>query len=549
MSRNVFWSALEAAGSALFSVAAAFIIARLIGPSELGIGATAVAMHVLLWVAVNALFADAIVQRDAIDETTLSSAAWASTAFGCAAAAAQAGSGWLLAWMLDDPRLVPMALLLAIPFPFVGLGGALQGLLTRQRRYRSLAARTLIGQGSGMALGITLAVSGAGGAWAPVAQQATGSLLAALVLIGVAGWWPRAVCRRASVVSLLRIGLPLTASTLLQIGRYRIFAILIGGTAGATALGQIHVAFRLVDTVRDIAFTALWRLLLPILSEHQHDSAALLRQVDRLLRLTSLGMMPLCGGLAVALVPLTTLILGPTWRAAGAAAEPLVALTVLLALTFPSGVALIAVGQARYTLYANLAGLVATLGFVLLTRPATPSAAVLVWCGVQVFISPYSLWVNARALGVGLFRPLRAGIPMLLVSAVGVAAAMALDAGGPLEVLIRRTVVFVLVVAACGGPLLWSMRAEYFGPGLSPRHRAVAEVPSRDVPSRDIPSCGVPSRGVPSRDVPSRDVPSRDVPGGDVSGDDGRGEGVAGLGVPLTGVPVGSDPLPFKPSS
>ena len=179
MNHDVFWSALEAVGAALFSVAAAFVIARLIGPSELGIGATATAVHVLLWVAVNALFADAIVQRASIDDATLSSAAWASAAVGCGAAAAQAGSGWLLAWMLDDERLTPMALLLALPLPFVGLGGAVQGMLTRQRRYRALAARTLIGQGTGMAVGIALATAHAG-AWAIVVQQATGSLLAAL---------------------------------------------------------------------------------------------------------------------------------------------------------------------------------------------------------------------------------------------------------------------------------------------------------------------------------------------------------------------------------
>lgn len=480
MNSNVFWSALEAAGSALFSIAAAFIIARLIGPSELGIGATAVAVHVLLWVAVNALFADAIVQRETIDETILSSAAWASIAVGCAAAIVQAGSGWLLAWMLDDPRLVPMALLLAVPFPFVGMGGALQGLLTRKRRYRALAVRTLVGQGTGTALGIGLA-SASAGAWAPVVQQATGSLLAALVLMGVAGWWPRAVCRWSAVVSLLRIGLPLTTSTLLQIGRYRIFAILIGGTAGSTALGEIHVAFRLADTVREIAFTALWRLLLPILSEHQHDRTGMLRQVDRLLRLSSAAMMPLCGALAVALVPLTTLILGPRWHAAGAAAEPLVALTALVTLMFPSGVALIAVGQARFTLYANLAGLVAIVVFVLLIRPSTPSEAVLVWCGVQLFISPFSLWVNARALGVGPLRPLRAGIPMLLISTVAVVAAMVFDAGGPLEVLVRRAVVFVLVVTAGAMPLLWFRRSDYFARAPLAREGSVADSGGVDV--------------------------------------------------------------------
>jgi O-antigen/teichoic acid export membrane protein len=473
VSHNVLWSALEAAGAALFSVVAAFVIARLIGPTELGTGATAVAVHVLLWVVVNALFADAIVQREAIDETTLSSAAWASTVAGCGAAAVQAGSGWLLAWMLDDGRLVPMAMLLAIPFPFIGMGGALQGLLTRQRRYRALAMRTLLGQGCGMLIGIILAANGSG-AWALVVQQATGSLLAAFVLMSVAGWRPRAVCRWSAVVSLLRIGLPLTASTLLQIGRYRIFAILIGGTAGATALGQIHVAFRLVDTVREIAFTALWRLLLPILSEHQHDDAALLRQVDKLLRFSSLGMMPLCGGLAIVLVPLTTLLLGPTWHAAGVAAEPLVAVTVLLALMFPSGVALVAAGQARFALYANLAGLLATTALVLLLRPATPWTAVAVWCGAQMFVSPYSLWVNARALSVGLLRPLRAGLPMLMVSAIATAIAMITDGGEPFGVLIRRVSIFSTVVAGCGAPLIWSMRSTYFASGQS--HRPETDV-------------------------------------------------------------------------
>jgi O-antigen/teichoic acid export membrane protein len=451
MNRDVFWSALEALGSALFSVAAAFIIARLIGPRELGVGAAAVAVHVLLWVAVNALFADAIVQRDDIDETIMSSAYWASTAVGCAAAIAQAASGWLLAAMLNEPRLVPMSCVLAVPLPFVGTGGALQGLLTRQRRYRALAARTLLGQGTGMALGVALARLGVG-AWAVVAQQAAGSLLSAIVLTLLANHRPRFVCQWHAVRALLRIGLPLTGSTLLQIGRYRVFAILIGGTAGATALGQIHVAFRLVDTVREITFTALWRLLLPILAELQHDPRAMLREVDRLLRLSSSVVLPLCGGLAITLVPVSTLILGLAWRDAGEAGEPLVALMALLALMFPSGAALVAAGLARYTLYANIAGLIAILCFVPLVCPETPWSAVLVWCGAQVFVSPYSLWVNGRALGVAPLRPLRAGLPMALATSAGVAAALMAGGDGTLELLSRRVAAF-LVVCGLGGIL------------------------------------------------------------------------------------------------
>jgi O-antigen/teichoic acid export membrane protein len=339
------------------------------------------------------------------------------------------------------------------------MGGALQGMLTRQRRYRGLAARTLIGQGTGMVLGLILAFHGAG-AWALVLQQASGSLVAALVLIVIAGWRPRLVCHWPAVRSLLRIGVPLTASTLLQIGRYRVFAILIAGTAGAAPLGQVHMAFRMVDTVREITFTAMWRLLLPILSEHQRDQTHMRREVDRLLRLSSLVTMPLCGGLAVTLVPVTALVLGPAWHAAATAAAPLVLLMGVAALMFPSGAALIASGLARFALYANLVCLLAAIALTLLVRPETAWTAALVWCAAQIVALPYNLWVNGRALGFGPLRPLRAGATMALVSAVSAAAALAINAATPGETLFWRVAVFALVLGGFGLAWLALSRSE-----------------------------------------------------------------------------------------
>ena len=52
----------------------------------------------------------------------------------------------------------------------------------------------------------------------------------------------------------------------------------------------------------------------------------------------------------------------------------------------------------------------ATVAGVMVLRPATPVAAVLVWLGAQVFVSPYILAMNARvlkltqALGIALDR-------------------------------------------------------------------------------------------------------------------------------------------------
>ncbi len=57
-------------------------LARMIGPAELGIGAAAVAVNVLLCVGASALFADALTQSPSTDPRELSSAVWAAAAVG-----------------------------------------------------------------------------------------------------------------------------------------------------------------------------------------------------------------------------------------------------------------------------------------------------------------------------------------------------------------------------------------------------------------------------------------------------------------------------------
>jgi PST family polysaccharide transporter len=408
MKRDAFWSGLEASVSAFLSIVTAFAVARIVGPAELGIGAAVTAIYVILWVVVNALFADALVQRDTVDQRVLSSAFWASVIVGCLAMVLQSGSGWGLAAILGDHRLIPMALILAAPLPLVGAAGAIQGLLTRQRAYRHLAMRTLVGQGLGATTAICAAVAGAG-AWSFVWQQVVTSIAGALALLIGSGWRPSRTLDRGAVRALLTVGIPLTASTLVSIARYRLFAVLIGGTAGPTVLGQVHIAFRLVDTVRELTFTALWRLMLPRFAEHQHDRRAMLALVDRWLRWCAAAVLPLCLLLGIALSRIVALMMGPHWAATGEAAIPLVALMAWSALTFPSGVALVAVGQARFTLYANLASLVLSAAGVMLMHPTDPWQAVMIWTVSQILVSPYAMWVNARALRVGILRPISGG--------------------------------------------------------------------------------------------------------------------------------------------
>jgi hypothetical protein len=79
---------------------------------------------------------------------------------------------------------------------------------------------------------------------------------------------------------------------------------------------------------------------------------------------------------------------------------------------------------------------------------------------------------------------------MALITLAGVGAAMTMDAGGSLGSLIRRLVVFVVVVAIGAIPLLWLSRAAWLAP--RPRGGGGAPGPAEVVPGGEIARGGDP---------------------------------------------------------
>jgi O-antigen/teichoic acid export membrane protein len=423
--RNVLWSGLDAAAAAGLSCVSAFVIAGLIGPAEVGVGAAAIALHVMLWVLLTASFADAIVQRPVLSAEDGASAFWAAIVAGAGLGLVQAGSGLLLSPLLHDARLTPMSLALASPLPLVGAAAVAQGLATRGRAYRRLAVRTVLGQGLGAAAGLAAAARG-GGAWAIVIQQAVGSGAGALTLLLATGLLPRPPRRFHAASELLRLGVPLALSTLLQTARYRLFALLLGATAGAGPLGQIHLAFRLVDTLRDLASTALWRLMLPGLSERQHDPIAQLAAADRYLATYGRLLFPAFGAVALLAGPAIEVALGAPWQAAADATPVLVAVAAAAILMASGATAAIARGRTRLFLVSNVWNTALTCALCLALRPATPKFAALVLAAAQFASLAWTEGRIADALGSPWMRPLRGGLRPFAAAGLAVAAGLLL---------------------------------------------------------------------------------------------------------------------------
>jgi O-antigen/teichoic acid export membrane protein len=191
--------------------------------------------------------------------------------------------------------------------------------------------------------------------------------------------------------------------------------------------------------------------------------------MDRCLAWSSLVAFPLCGAMALSVQPLVQMLLGPVWQPSGDAALPLIVLTAWLFLAFPAGVAVIARGEPRYTLIANIAGTIGTTLGVMLIRPASPFHAVLVWLGAQLLVSPYVLHANARVLCTRKLRLLRAGLPVLAATVLASAAAFVLpqaigEPGSPAFLIALRLLIALLVGVPIGLMLMPSPGRMFGGP-------------------------------------------------------------------------------------
>ena len=144
------------------------------------------------------------------------------------------------------------------------------------------------------------------------------------------------------------------------------------------------MAFRLVETVRELVFTAQWRLMLPLLAERQHDAggaAPRLRPAAGLVQPGDPAVVRRHG--ARSCRRWSRLVLGPAWVPSGWAGEPLIALMALLTLMFPAGVAVVARGDTTRPLLASALSTAATLAGAALLAPGHATGRVAAVAGAR----------------------------------------------------------------------------------------------------------------------------------------------------------------------
>jgi PST family polysaccharide transporter len=464
------------------------VLARLVDPEQYGLVGMVVAIVGVGDALSNVGLSQATVQRKDITQPHVTLFFWLQVAVGAVLTALTMLGAGLLAGFYGHPELVTITLVLAPTFLLNALSAQHQAVLSRQMRFGVLALIDVVGLALGVTVAIAMAAEGAG-VWAIVELTLAVPVCRVVMSWYASGWSPgkpRAVPGSGQMV---KFGLNLTASNVLDYSAQNVDNVLIGRFYGAGALGLYSRAYGLLLLPIRQVTAPLARVAVPVLSY-------LLDQPDRYRRFYRVALsavayasLPIILGTAALSPQVVSIMLGPKWAGAAPIFQILAAGGVLVSLRSTNGWLFVSSGHTgRQALWALanrpviIGGIIAGLpfgtkgvawGFVvahvilflpsfLISIAGTPVRPSDIW---QSLWRPVSLgaaiFVVARTIATGMHAP----DALVVLVAVGVCGIM--------------TVALVLVWPAMRGDLV-SLRGAL---GSARRGEGEAGLPGEEPPS------------------------------------------------------------------
>jgi O-antigen/teichoic acid export membrane protein len=315
---GMFWVACSRGVTATIRVIVLILLTRLLSPADFGVASAG-----LIIIGFSLAFSQlglgpALVQRPNLEARHISTAFFASTAFGLLAA----GLVWLLAPLLADffrmNQLAPVVRALAFLFPIAGISTVAENLVQRDMRFRVLANSDMLAYGLGYGLvGVVLAFLGFG-VWALVVGQITQALLQALILLRAAPPIIRPRPTWTCFRELMEYGAGASAALTGVLVANQADNLVVGRWLGAVALGLYSRAYQLMAVPATLLGDVLDKVLFPTMARVQDDPRRLASAYLQGTALIALLTLPAGAVAAVLARDLVAVAFGSRWSSLAA---------------------------------------------------------------------------------------------------------------------------------------------------------------------------------------------------------------------------------------
>jgi O-antigen/teichoic acid export membrane protein len=374
----------------------------------------------------------ALVQKEGVDDETVSSLFWSVTVVSALAGLivfGLAGPAGAFFEEPDLPHLVSMAAVFVVCF---GIGQVPLAILQKHLAFDRLSKVDVASGCCGVVTAIASASQGSGAA-APIhGLLVSGAVRLVGLLIGVRGLWrPSFRLRIADVQPFLAFGGFQTGERLVNYLAANLDFVIIGRYLGTAALGPYYVAYQVVVQPMLRLNPILTRVAFPLFSLSQNDDAAISSGYIRIERLIAFVSIPLLVGMAVVAPSFFPVYLGDGWSDTVISdvvilAQILVPVSILKCLGNPMGSAFMAKGRPDIGFSLNAMRLVLNALLFWWAVQSDLKAVALVYVGSSIV----SFW--AGHVGLKMIVPVTLGsvvrviMPALfMASAMGIVVALA----------------------------------------------------------------------------------------------------------------------------
>ncbi len=425
--RGMVWLGIEGGATLLLSVMSLFVMGRIIGPTDFGIAALAIAVVQFAGMFSEHMLQDALIQRRDLTPEHESTAHTAAIAIGIVAFALCVIASWPLARLFNEPEFVAILIACALPLPLTGLVTVPTARLRREFHFRPLVTRTIASRMSGVIVGPALALLGFG-AWSLVIQHIGGVLVSLALILHASPPNVKIAFRWARFRELMVVAGPIAATGIAHMLQDRVFLALVGTVLDVRAAGFVNMTFRLAGTLKDTVMVAVNSVGMSTFARQQSDAQELRRSFEENRRFISLLAYPVFFGLFATADQIVPLVLGGAWQQLVPLMQAMALTAVFQLAVYQSEAVVVAIGRpgAATVFFAITAATVT--GAVPLLHPQTPFAALLIWIGVMVVAAP--LWIVGvrRLTGWSAHTLLIPGLRGMLCAAAMAGVVLAADA-------------------------------------------------------------------------------------------------------------------------
>ena len=347
------------------------------------------------------IFLHAVIQNDEFDQQHLSSVFWSSVAIGVLCVPLVVLLSFVLVDFYDEPSLGPITQALAVLPMISGVQAVLEGEAQRTFAGRRMAVGFIVGRVLGGMAGVVLAFLGAG-VWSLVAQQILLSLAPSCFLFFSLKQFPSFYFSWPQAKELLAFGVKITPGRLLEMLQMPVFLALCGYFNGATVVGYLDIARRLVESFRKVIWKTVDRVLLPVFSEGRRTGRALPNLYRTGLEKVSLFVVPLFAGIFVTAPEGVPLLFGDKWEPAITATQGVALTAILMVLQRFWTMGLVAAGRPGLLSISFGIGVVVLPILMLVLGRYDLDRAVLSWClsSLMMFIISAFFFLRVFKLSV-----------------------------------------------------------------------------------------------------------------------------------------------------